>query len=39
MQNDKNIQMKVRNIMLGGLYELGDPKKQASLLDAWKLSK
>ena len=30
---------KIRHIMLGALYTLGDPKQQESLLDAWKLSK
>ena len=29
---------KLRNIMLGALYKMGDPNLQDSLLDAWKLS-
>ncbi len=29
---------KLRNLMLGALYKLGDPQIQDSLLEAWKLS-
>ena len=29
---------KLRKIMLGALYKVGDPKHEESLLDAWKLS-
>ena len=30
---------KLRNLMLGALYKMGDPKKQDSILEAWELSK
>jgi len=30
---------KLRNLMLGALYKMGDPKRQDSILKAWELSK
>ena len=29
---------KLRNLMLGALYKMGDPNYHETLLDAWKLS-
>jgi hypothetical protein len=39
MENETHISTKLRNLMLGALYKIGDPEKQDSILEAWELSK
>ena len=39
MENETQISTKLRNLMLGALYKIGDPEKQDSILEAWELSK
>jgi len=39
MENETQISTKLRNLMLGALYKIGDPSKQDSILEAWELSK
>ncbi len=38
MAEEQQSSDKLRNIMLGALYRMGDPNLQDTLLDAWKLS-
>ena len=39
MENETQISTKLRNLMLGALYKIGDPERQDSILKAWELSK